>query len=496
MENNLDLINVTDEEVKKILMKGKDIVQTNYSLKPVENKFFQLVLYNNQKQKHNGICECEIPISDFESLIGNKNERNLKEVEKRLRAIAKKSLTFYNSKIKGEYQLISGHEVIKERNSINVIMLERVVEIMKQYQENKAKVSPYAPINLSLFFELRSFYSQKLYDEFRLWSRHNKEIIHIFTLEELRFVTGTENKYPRWSNFSQKVLDVACDEINEKAKMNVKYKALKTKGAVTKVEFTIIDYEPHIYFNNNIIMKKLNSLKEKDLSSLSEEIRKQVNERVSLLESNILNNTEKDTQEAIEREIKEIEALIINNSSSNKQLINLNSATLKIFNKDFGDYDFEKNNYYMALLEAEAIALEKTGGDQIKITTNYNYFKTVLSNKIDEIKNAEKPLIDEIEDDTDEGYCEAAITDEECNEDIEKIKVILEDVLMAQISEISYKMWLKQGVDNLKVENNIVIFETSDERGYNIISKRYYEYIAKTINEFFGEDLKVELRIK
>ena len=36
-------------------------------------------MYNNQKQKHNGTCECEISISELANVIGNKNERTLKE---------------------------------------------------------------------------------------------------------------------------------------------------------------------------------------------------------------------------------------------------------------------------------------------------------------------------------------------------------------------------------------------------------------------------------
>ena len=38
-------------------------------------------MYNNQKQKHNGTCECEISISELANVIGNKNERTLKEIE-------------------------------------------------------------------------------------------------------------------------------------------------------------------------------------------------------------------------------------------------------------------------------------------------------------------------------------------------------------------------------------------------------------------------------
>ena len=501
-EINVEKLVADNYKDTKILMKGKDIVQTNYSLKPVENKLFQLVLYNNQKQKHNGICECEISISELANVIGNKNERTLKEIENKLKTIMKKSLTFYNSQIKGEYQLISGYEIMKAKGSINIIMLERVVEIMQQYHKNK-QISPYAPINLSLFFELRSFYSQKLYDELRLWSRHNKEIKHIFLLSEIRFVTGTENKYPRWSNFSQKVLDVACEEINAKAKMKVSYEAKKEKGTVTKVEFTILDYEPHVYFDNNKLIKKINNIKLLDLSNLQEDFNKEVKQ----IENTLFNNQSEEDNFIIEQKIeslmKEINEKIEELNSSEKTIIERNikiaEGALKKFKEDFKHIDFDNSIYYKMLIDAYTRTIDKTMNNEINTTKNYNYFKKVLENEIKLFEEKENLFNSEYEDKNNEYKDENIIVEEVCinkeyNENIlRNIKDELKKVLTSNgVSEVSINCWIESGIKEIEIKNKTIYFIISNIFSKDMILRNYSDYIQEIALGFFDNAEKVE----
>lgn len=505
-EINVEKLVADNYKDTKILMKGKDIVQTNYSLKPVENKLFQLVLYNNQKQKHNGICECEISISELANVIGNKNERTLKEIENKLKTIMKKSLTFYNSQIKGEYQLISGYEIMKAKGSINIIMLERVVEIMQQYHKNK-QISPYAPINLSLFFELRSFYSQKLYDELRLWSRHNKEIKHIFLLSEIRFVTGTENKYPRWSNFSQKVLDVACEEINAKAKMKVSYEAKKEKGTVTKVEFTILDYEPHVYFDNNKLIKKINNIKLLDLSNLQEDFKMYIDKEVKQIENTLFNNQSEEDNFIIEQKIeslmKEINEKIEELNSSEKTIIERNikiaEGALKKFKEDFKHIDFDNSIYYKMLIDAYTRTIDKTMNNEINTTKNYNYFKKVLENEIKLFEEKESLFNSEYEDKNNEYKDENIIVEEVCinkeyNENIlRNIKDELKKVLTSNgVSEVSINCWIESGIKEIEIKNKTIYFIISNIFSKDMILRNYSDYIQEIALGFFDNAEKVE----
>lgn len=512
MEN---IIKNENEEDKKILMKGKDIVQTNYCLKPVENKIFQLVLYNNQKQKHNGICECEIPILDFANIIGNKNERTLKDIELKLKTIMKKSLTFYNSKIKGEYQLISGYEVISERNSINVIMLERVVEIMQQYQANKAKLSPYAPINLSLFFELRSFYAQKLYDELRLWSRYNQEIVHAFSLEELRFITGVEDKYPKWCNFSQKVLDVAVREINEKAKMIVSYIPLKVNRVVQKIEFTIFDNEPHIYFNNRGFVQQLNDIKNKNISQLEESFRIYIDNEIREIESLLFNNSNNEDRINLEKKIQNLKKEIqdeINkfNFSSNivvEECIDISKGALKLFKNDFNDIDFNDNDYYMLLLDSFSKTIDKTENREITADKNYKYFKTVLKGAIESFEaqrnlesicEEEEDVVENKYDNIEEvehitelyGTSEQDFIDQEILR-FEDVKEVLKNI-ESIIGEIAYKCWIEAGILDIAIEGSTIKFICSNTFTKNMIKRKYSEYINEIIINFYNQITTIE----
>lgn len=503
---------ISKDDEKKILMKGKDIVQTNYSLKPVENKIFQVILYNNQKQKHNGLCECEIPISEFENLIGNKSERDLKNIEAKLKSIAKKSLIFYNSKIKGEYQLIAGHEVIKERNSINVIMLERVVEIMRQYQENKRKLSPYAPINLSLFFELRSFYAQKLYDELRLWSRHNKEISHVFSLEEIRFITGVGEKYPKWCNFSQKVLDVAVKEINEKAKMKVSYIPKKVNRVVKKIEFKIYDYEPHIYFNNSSIINLLENLKKIDISKLDENFRIYIDKEIQEIESVLFNNSSIDDKESLEKKIENLKNEInakskeINLSTNIiiEECINISKGALALFKKDFEDIDFNNSEYYKILIDAFAKTIDRTKSIEISSDKNYKYFKAVLKGDLElfenqkEFENIEEDLevsvdnkvdIEKIVEDNEDmqGFLNNNSNDTKLiDNDLEMVKnalIVLEPI----IGRTSYQCWINSGIVDVDIKSRAINIICANSFTARIVKERYSNYIEEIIKGLYSE---------
>lgn len=59
------------------------------------------------------------------------------------------------------------------------------------------------------------------------------------TLEEIRIATGTEEKYKRISQFKEKVLDHALEELNRLQLAKVSYTDIKTGRFITAFEFTV-----------------------------------------------------------------------------------------------------------------------------------------------------------------------------------------------------------------------------------------------------------------
>ncbi|QPW56655.1 replication initiation protein (plasmid) [Clostridium botulinum] len=83
-----------------------------------------------------------------------------------------------------------------------------------------------------------------------MWSRTNEYIIKEFKIEDLRFVLATENKYPKYKNFNQRVLSPAVKELNETGNMEIVTTEIKSGRKVAKIQFKILDREPKKYFKN------------------------------------------------------------------------------------------------------------------------------------------------------------------------------------------------------------------------------------------------------
>ena len=85
---------------------------------------------------------------------------------------------------------------------------------MERLYDHIIEYSVYAPLNLNIVSKFKSFYSQRLYELLRLWSRTGQTIIKEFSVENLRFILAVEDKYPEYKNFKQRVLNQAIKEIN------------------------------------------------------------------------------------------------------------------------------------------------------------------------------------------------------------------------------------------------------------------------------------------
>lgn len=88
---------------------------------------------------------------------------------------------------------------------------------------------------------MRSYYSIRLYELLKCQDGINREAkdYYDFTLEELRVFFSCEKKYIRFSQFMEKVITIAINEINEKTDINLEVAYIKTGRAVTSLRFYI-----------------------------------------------------------------------------------------------------------------------------------------------------------------------------------------------------------------------------------------------------------------
>ncbi|MCD3217241.1 replication initiation protein [Clostridium botulinum C] len=223
-------------------MKSRQVVMTSYEVTTVENRFFYYILYKAQKEK-NGIYSCIINIDEFKNLTSNPNQKTIAAIKIALNKLKSTILIFDKEDIECNYSLIGGYEFNRATGEFSVKLLPVLYEYLIKY-------TVYAPLNLQVVSRFKSFYTQRLYELMRLWSRTNEYIIKEFKIEDLRFVLATENKYPKYKNFNQRVLSPAVKELNETGNMEIVTTEIKSGRKVAKIQFKILDREPKKYFKN------------------------------------------------------------------------------------------------------------------------------------------------------------------------------------------------------------------------------------------------------
>ncbi|MBC5998303.1 RepB family plasmid replication initiator protein [Romboutsia ilealis] len=339
--------NIPNENNIDLLMQGKQLVHTSYEVTAIQNRIFYYCLLNAQKEK-NGNLSCNVKLEDIKSLIPNKNQRTLSNIKKTFQVLKNTSIEFEKNengdKIECDYNLIAGSEYNTNKETFKIFFMDRLYKHIIDY-------TIYAPLNLDILTKFKSFYSQRLYELLRLWSRTDIVINKNFKIDQLRFILGVENKYPEYKNFKQRVLNQAIKEINSIGNMKVDIEEVKNGRKVDEIKFIILDYERKTYFRKN---ESTFIVKDKD------------------------HNDEYINNEIIDNKNIEIDFYI-----PNEKLFT--NKTLERFKKDFKEYDFSEKSLKKLLQESILATLEKDDEEKIKVKS-YSYFKTTLTNKINDFR--------------------------------------------------------------------------------------------------------------
>ena len=112
------------------------------------------------------------------------------------------------------------------------------------------ELKEYVQINIHEVKHMKSGHSIRLFQILKAKRNRSKEYNAFteaaFTIEELKSLLGVEDKYPRFNNFRQKVLDVAQQEINGRTTLyfDITYKYGNSREKkIEKVLFKIFDGE-------------------------------------------------------------------------------------------------------------------------------------------------------------------------------------------------------------------------------------------------------------
>ena len=304
-----------------------------------EYKFFDMLLQRCQYNNYHGFRKAKFTIEDTSLIFKHAENTSVKgivEILEKFKAIALKF------KLNGLYvssYAISQYTYSEEIGEFTCGMTDEVFKLLTGYNEYG-----YAPINLESTRKFKSFYSQRLYQLFRSWSKPNKKVLKEFKLSELKDLCDVKegSSYNAYKIFKRDVLKKALKEINNNFPMEVEIsKEIKVGRKIARIEFSILDHETKNYkFDKGEIVEFVDAQIIKDYKTSSE---------------NDDNISSEDYVQLIDLGIRE---------SIHQKFIN-----------DFADY-----KEYLKLVEkAVEKTLDSIGGKTIN-TRNYKYFKAVLNN--------------------------------------------------------------------------------------------------------------------
>lgn len=328
-------------------MQPNNLIKSKYDFTNVENKLFYKILFNAQKQQNSSYVTT-ISKEELKVFMKNNNDYEHKNIKEILNMFQQSVLEFdYIEETTGKLKtfgsgLINTYELDHTDQIYTIMMHEVLYNHITDFVKMQKKKNGYTAINLSVLFNFRGAYTQRLYTLFRLWSRENKEVEIKYKLDELRFYLKLkDNVYPEYKYFKQNVLKRAMNEINKKGNMVVSIKEEKRKNRkIDEIIFSVIDYEPRKYFDKDILVEDYIPKKKQD---------NEVSFGFYIPNENIFT-----------------------------------TGTIKLFREDFKEFDFKSDVYLNAFNKSIAIALERDNTDIIN-TKNYDFFKSTLSNKISEV---------------------------------------------------------------------------------------------------------------
>lgn len=151
---------------------------------------------------------------------------------------------------KATLDMIRGIEIPKEDGGFSQVPIFKEIEYHKggtvdiQFHEKVLPLLVQAKTEYTKYYfeniqQLKSGYSIKIYELCKQY-QNTKQGYRDFTIEELKtFLDIPPKKYPRFSNFKQKILNVANLEINEKTDLKIEAKPIKKGRSTTGVRFYI-----------------------------------------------------------------------------------------------------------------------------------------------------------------------------------------------------------------------------------------------------------------
>ena len=222
-------------EKRKTLAEHNALITAHYDMSASEQDIFSLVLAQ-LKQEDPPELRYHVPINELEEL--SKKQINYQHARRAtLRLLTRVCTIIQKNGNVLDVTMISDAEYVKGGGHIEIGISSKLRPYLFDLKSN------FTRYQLRMFGALRSKYSKRIY---KMLSQFKSTGTMRISVEELKarlklfdLKTGKEAFAKNWTEFVNKVLEVAKEEINEHTDLRCSYEAHKTGRKFTHLEFKI-----------------------------------------------------------------------------------------------------------------------------------------------------------------------------------------------------------------------------------------------------------------
>ncbi len=229
------------ERVQNIIVQSNKLIESRHTLSTLEKHIILYVISTfNSMPSYTGKqqSKCKISIHALYELQTTK--MSYKDYKRKVRAALDR---LYSRTLELKNPDLGSGEIIQMRwvsskisfNKDDNLLFNMTPEAMVLLIDLKKQ---FTKINLSIAFQMKSFYAIRLYELAQQWLKHHTKKMLI---SDLRKHFDLQNKYPETKNFRVRVLEVCKQQINEYSEINIGYDLIKTGNQFTHIKFTVVN---------------------------------------------------------------------------------------------------------------------------------------------------------------------------------------------------------------------------------------------------------------
>ncbi len=220
---------------KDLVVKDNALINASYYLSLTEQRLILLAIIQARAEKMTSSNEFKVKVSSYINAYGVADATAYEAIQKATETLRTRYFTFERV-VDGEPERVVSNWVqsiayAENSSYIKIKFTDAVMPLITQLEKH------FTSYQLEQVKDLSSIYAIRLYELMMQW-RSSGQTQQI-PIDELRYKLGIEpDQYQKMSNFKDKVLDVAIDQINEHTDIKASYDQHKEGRLITGFTFT------------------------------------------------------------------------------------------------------------------------------------------------------------------------------------------------------------------------------------------------------------------